>query len=386
VGALRGVGDDLAGPAGALGGGLLEVDVPGQLAGDAGDALDLAPGGEALVEAVGAEVSPEVGPGREALFPALDAAVRLAVDPGQVGADAEHGLEGDGLGDHERGVAPALVPDALGRLEEVADLAVEGVDGGLGAGAGDVLPVGAEPAHQLVEQLGLQHPFLLLAAAAEAVDLVPEGAVGVGVEALDDAGGELLVRGAPRDPLVEIDEVALVDAGGGRVDGDEHLGGEVLALAVEDDARHVDGAGVVGVLAAVEIEGGEAVLAVDDQVFPPGFLEVADVVELPHRVERERLCGEQQDGAGDGRLGHGRLVEVADGGDLLPRDVALERGVGALDARDEPADLVVVLDLVSGDLVAVAVEAADEAHLLEEVLGGVRDEVKHAVFLADLCA
>ena len=40
-------------------------------------------------------------------------------------------------------------------------------------------------------------------------------------------------------------------------------------------------------------------------------------------------------------------------------------------------------DLLGGDLVALGVEAADEADLVEQVLGRVGDEVEDAVFLPD---
>jgi len=178
--------------------------------------FDLALGGEAFVEAFDAEGLGEIGPGGEARAQRFDAVVfGVGVDGGEVGADAEQGLEGDGLGDHEAVVAPGVAPGALGGAEEVADDLVVAL--GFGAGVGallDLLPVEGGPAVDLVEQLGLEDPLGLLAAAAEAVDLVAERAVGVAVELVDDAGGELLVGGGPGDLLVEVDEVALVDAGG----------------------------------------------------------------------------------------------------------------------------------------------------------------------------
>jgi hypothetical protein len=85
--------------------------------------------------------------------------------------------------------------------------------------------------------------------------------------------------------------VALVDARGGGVDDHEHLGGEVLALAVEDDAGDVHGARVVGAVVAIEVERRQPVLSVDDQVLAVGLLEVAHVFELPHRLEAQLLGG-----------------------------------------------------------------------------------------------
>jgi hypothetical protein len=78
------------------------------------------------------------------------------------------------------------------------------------------------------------------------------------------------------------------------------------------------------------VEGGEAVLAVDDEVAAVGLGQVADVGERLDRIELEALLGEQQDRARDRRLAGGGFVEVLDRGDLGAR-LALERGVGGLD-------------------------------------------------------
>ena len=85
-------------------------------------------------------------------------------------------------------------------------------------------------------------------------------------QVIDDARRELLVGRGPRHLLVEIDEVRLVDARRRRVDDHEHLGREVLALAVEDHARDGDRARVVGVLDALEDEGELRAFAQERQV------------------------------------------------------------------------------------------------------------------------
>ena len=64
-----------------------------------------------------------------------------------------------------------------------------------------------------IEQLRLQNPFLLLAASAQAVDAVAQRAVGLAVKHLDNVRRETPVRLGPRNPLVEVNQVALVDAG-----------------------------------------------------------------------------------------------------------------------------------------------------------------------------
>src|SRR6185436_20259703 len=142
---------------------------------DARYALDLAFGGEALVEAFLAELARHFRPGPEALLPALQApGFRLGVVARQVGAHAHHRLDGHRLGDHVVVLAPHRIAEHAARdLEEVAD---DGVVAWhfLGAAAGELdrAPAPAHPAVQLVEQLRLQHPLVALAAAAEAVDAV----------------------------------------------------------------------------------------------------------------------------------------------------------------------------------------------------------------------
>src|SRR6185503_17461288 len=101
-------------------------------------------------------------------------------------------------------------------------------------------PFPADPAVQLVEQLRLEYPFFLLAAPAEAVDAVLERAVPLAIELVHQARGKAPVGIGPGDALVEVDEVALVDARRRGIDDDEHLRREVLAAPVEDHARHVD--------------------------------------------------------------------------------------------------------------------------------------------------
>src|SRR5437660_10980541 len=83
--------------------------------------LDLAFGGEALVEALRLERLYLVAPGGETLFPALDSAFRgLAVLASEAGANPQPGPQRHRLGDHVVAVAPGVAPDALGRLDKVA--------------------------------------------------------------------------------------------------------------------------------------------------------------------------------------------------------------------------------------------------------------------------
>src|SRR6185436_2337239 len=140
---------------------------------------------------------------------------------------------------------------------------------------------------------------------------------------------------------------------------------------------------VVGPLVQVEIQRREPVLAVDDQELRAGLVDRAHAA-VAVRAEGQPLRGEQQHRSRNRRLRHRGLVEVLELAHLSARDGALERGVGALDAGDELGDVVVLRDSPGLDLLALAVEAADEAQLRQEVLGAVADEIKDAVLLSDL--
>src|SRR5882724_1581529 len=349
-------------------------------------ALHFALGGEALVEAFLTELLGHFRPGRKALLPARNASgFGLAVVPCQVGAYAHHRLDGHGLRDHEVLLAPdGLAEHGARRLEEVADDAVIARHF-LRAAAGELdrAPATAHPAVQLVEKLGLQHPLVALTAAAEAVDAVAQRAVAFAVQLLDQARGELAVRCGERHAIVEIDEVALVDARRRGADDDEHLGGEVFAARIEDDAGHVDRRGIVRPLLHVEVQRSQAVLPVDDQVLRARLRDRAGRATVA-RAEIEALGSKEQHRSRDRRLRDGGLVEILELLHLGARERALEGLVVALDLGDELRDVVVLRNPRGRDLLALPVEAANETHLRHQVLGPVADEVKDAVLLADL--
>ena len=236
---------------------------------------------------------------------------------------------------------------------------------------------------QLIEELRLQHPFVALAAPAEAIDAIAQRAVALAVELLDQARGELAVRRGEGHAVVEIDQVALVDARRRRVDDDEHLGGEVLAPPVEDDARDADGGGVVGALLHVEMQRCEPMLAVDDQVLGRWLVNGARAA-VSAGTEGEPLRGKQQHRARNRRLRDGRFVEVLELLYLGARQRTLKRLVVALDLGDELSNVVVLRHPRGGNFLALAVEAANKAHLRHQVLGAVADEVENAILLANL--
>ena len=144
-----------------------------------------------------------------------------------------------------------------------------------------------------VEQFGLQNPLLLFAPASQAIDPVTQRTVAGAVKQLRDPRRKPPVRFGPGHPLVQVHQMALVDAGGRRVDDDEHLGGEILGAAIEDDARHADVPRLVRVRPLVKQEGRQPVLPVNDQELFLRLLQPADTL-LAERVETQLLRREEQ--------------------------------------------------------------------------------------------
>ncbi len=103
---------------------------------------------------------------------------RVGVGVGEVDAHPQHRLERDGARDHVRR-EPHAGPHAFSAdLKKSRTIFVVALRLALPARLlGDGLPVGRRPLVELVEELRLEDPLLLLAAPAEAVDLVAERAV-----------------------------------------------------------------------------------------------------------------------------------------------------------------------------------------------------------------
>ena len=134
----------------------------------------------------------------------------------------------------------------------------------------------------------------------------------------------------------------------------------------------------------VELEGGKSVLAVDDEEFLFRILKAAKGVAFVQGLETQSLWREQQHGARNGRLAHGRLVKVSDRLDLGPRQRALEGFVASFDAGDELADIVLGLDFLRFDGFAFVVKPADEPHLGQEVFRRISDKVEDCILLSNL--
>src|SRR5215471_481271 len=100
----------------------LDAGRPHELLLHAVDALDLALGGEALVEALDAELAHHLRPGGDAAEPAVHAPLDgLGIVASQFEGDAEHRLDRDRARDHEVGMAPGAAEDLRSGLQEVAD-------------------------------------------------------------------------------------------------------------------------------------------------------------------------------------------------------------------------------------------------------------------------
>jgi hypothetical protein len=123
----------------------------------------------------------------------------------------------------------------------------------------------------LVEKFRLKNPLLLPAPPAQPVDAITQRRIALFVEQIDDLSSELLLLRFPRHPFVKIHQVRFVDPGVSRVDDDEHLGGEIGALAVEDYARHLHLFCQLRMFLAKEMERRQPVLAVDDKELALGL-------------------------------------------------------------------------------------------------------------------
>ena len=86
--------------------------------------------------------------------------------------------------------------------------------------------------------------------------------------------------------------MAFVNARWGRVDDHKHFSGEIIAAAVENDTRNEDGFGFIGMGAFIEIERGKAMLAIDDEEFFFGFLEMANGAVALEKLETQLLGSE----------------------------------------------------------------------------------------------
>src|SRR5204862_8335296 len=95
---------------------------------------------------------------------------RLRVSGSEVGGDPNHRLQRHRTGDEVVGIAPGVAPGVFRRLEEVPDHPIELLRlTAIGACPLDAPPIRRNPAVDLVEELGLEDPFLLLAPTAESV-------------------------------------------------------------------------------------------------------------------------------------------------------------------------------------------------------------------------
>ena len=92
---------------------------------DAGDAFDLAFGGEPFVKSFASKGASLLRPWRQSLTPALDAILlRFSVLRREISADTDQRFEGDRFGDHVIGVAPRLAPNLRGRFEKIPQHAI----------------------------------------------------------------------------------------------------------------------------------------------------------------------------------------------------------------------------------------------------------------------
>src|SRR5438552_840159 len=215
----------------------------------------------------------------------------------------------------------------------------------------------------LIEKLGLQNPFLLLASSPQTVDAVAQRTIRFAVKHLHDARGETPIRLSPRNAFVQIDQMALINAGRRGVADDKHLGREIITAAIKEYAWHVNRFCFVGMGSFVEIQRCEPVLAVNDQKLLLRVLEMPYCFVSLERLEAELLRREQENRARYGWLANGCFVKVADRSHLRAREPALKSLFVPFNPGDELRHIVLGGRLLGFDFGTFIVKSADETNL-----------------------
>src|SRR5262245_11288028 len=136
-----------------------------------------------------------------------------------------------------------------------------------------------------VEKFGLKDPLLLTASTSQAVDPIAQRRVGLFIKAIHKSRRKLLFRCLPRDTLVKIHQMRLVDLSVSRVDDDEHFGGEICTLAIEEDTRYLHLIDLIRMPLLKEVESGQAMLAVNDQKLASGLGQITHGGERSHPLK-----------------------------------------------------------------------------------------------------
>src|SRR5919108_557095 len=131
-----------------------------------------------------------------------------------------------------------------------------------------------------------------------------------------------------------------------------------------------------------EVEGGEPVLAIDNEKFPCGLAQKANALGRVRSAEAQRLVRKEKDRTRNKGLAHRSFIEVHDLADFPPVKDSLKRFLAPLNTGDKPGHLV-VRRFVSLDLLAFEIVATREADAIQEIGGFIGYKVKSSFFLDD---
>src|SRR5262247_748709 len=312
---------------------------------NAPNTFDLSLGRETLIKTFGTKLPGQFRPwphGADecprvpAFLPNLD---KLAL-PDQIAENPQERLEGHIPGEH---ILFVITPDRIHyfshRLQIIPDQGVSAVGAQLEA-IFEEFTICLHDFVDLVEKFRLKNPLLLPAPPAQPVDAITQRRIALFVEQIDDLSSELLLLRFPRHPFVKIHQVRFVDPGVSRVDDDEHLGGEIGALAVEDYARHLHLFCQLRMFLAKEMERRQPVLAVDDKELALGLALKTDAFGEIRTAKAQGFVGKQKNRTGNQGLTHRSLVEVNDLADFPTVQNPLERFFAFFDAGNEPSHFV----------------------------------------------
>src|SRR5262249_11286216 len=223
------------------------------------------------------------------------------------------------------------------------------------------------------------------APATKPVNAVTQRTVPLAVKHLDNVRRESPIRLGPRNSLIEIHEMALVDASRRGVDDHEHFGREILAPAIKNHARNMNVLGIIGMSGFVKRERRQSMLPIDDQEILLRLLKTAHAAAILPGFEAQLLWRKEQDRSRYGRLRHRRFIEVADGADLAAGKLPLECLFASLNFRDELRDIILFLHLLCLDLAALLiVKPADKTDFCQQFLRWIRSEIEHRILLPNL--
>src|SRR2546421_3653154 len=132
-----------------------------------------------------------------------------------------------------------------------------------------------------------------------------------------------------------------------------------------------------------ELQAGQPVLSVDDEVFSLRLAQVPNRVGTVQLAEAQSFVGEKKYRPRDHRLGQNGFIEIYNLFDLLPVQHPLEALLAPFDASNELRHLIVLPQAGLRQLLPLEVVPAGEFDLFEQIGSPIRNKIKRAFLLLD---